>query len=122
MQAGRLDAAIQSLERARAINPSLIGLNTTLGLTIAMAGDFERALPYCRAELPISPDLSLTYANLGFVEGNLGLYADSKSHLSQAIAIDEDNPGLRRMLADVENAERIVAARQAGGDSVPRAR
>jgi tetratricopeptide (TPR) repeat protein len=108
----RVPSARTFFERAYAINPSLIGLNTYLGLTMAMMGDYAAALPYCERELPISPDLALAYANLGFVEGNLGRYDDARAHLREALRLDPTNPGPQAMLDQVEAAARTVSGRR----------
>jgi tetratricopeptide (TPR) repeat protein len=108
----RLPNARAFFERAHAINPSLIGLNTYLGLSIAMMGDYAAALPYCERELPISPDLALAYANLGFVEGNLGRYDDARAHLTHALRLDPGNPGPQAMLDQVEAAALSVSGRR----------
>jgi tetratricopeptide (TPR) repeat protein len=110
MNGGRLGAARTAFERAHALNPSLIGLNTYLGLAIAMQGDYRAALPYCEREVVISPDLPLAYANLGFVEGNLGLYDAARVHLERAIALDPGNAGARAMLEQVNAAATRAAA------------
>ncbi len=98
------DRARAFLEESRAINPSLPGVNTYLGLAHALAGDYRVAFPLCAQEIAVSPDLSLAYANLGFVEGNLGMYAEARAHLERAIAIEPGNQGPRAMLAQVEAA------------------
>jgi tetratricopeptide (TPR) repeat protein len=102
LDAQRLDRAFPLLDRAHALNPGLIGVNTYLGLVLALGGDYARALPYCQREVAISPDLPFAYANLGFVEGNLGHYDDAMTHLRHAIAIDPGNEGARVMLAQIE--------------------
>jgi tetratricopeptide (TPR) repeat protein len=78
-----------------------------------MQGDNARALELCEREVAISPDLSLAYANLGYVEANLGRYADARAHLERAIALDPSNPGPRAMLAQVEAIERARTAEPA---------
>jgi tetratricopeptide (TPR) repeat protein len=104
--ARRYERALPLLERAHALNPSLAGVNTYLGLARAMRGDNARALEFCEREIAVSPDLSLAYANLGYVEANLGRYADARAHLERAIALEPANPGPRAMLAQVEAIER----------------
>ncbi len=112
--ARRYERALPLLERAHAINPSLAGVNTYLGLALAMRGDNARALEFCAREIAISPDLSLAYANLGYVEANLGRYDDARAHLERATALDPTNPGSRAMLAQVEAIERAKIAQPAG--------
>ncbi|MFN0151171.1 MAG: hypothetical protein ACKVU1_10765, partial [bacterium] len=108
-EARRLPQARAFFERAYAINPSLIGLNTYLGLTIAMMGDYAAALPYCERETVISPSLALAYSNLGFVEGNLGMYDAARAHLSRAIEIEPRDSGPRAMLEQVDAAAGTAA-------------
>ncbi len=107
--ARRLPQARALFERAYAINPSLIGLNTYLGLTIAMMGDYAAALPYCEREIAISPNLALAYTNLGFVEGNLGMYDAARAHLSRAIEMEPRDSGPKAMLEQVDAAASAAA-------------
>jgi tetratricopeptide (TPR) repeat protein len=120
-RAGRYDLARRPLEEARALYPSLPGVNTYLGVAIALSGDYERALPLCREEIAVSPDLSLAYSNLGFVEANLGRYDEARAHIERAIALDPGAGGARAMLAQVEEAqrarERASPGAAAGGES-----
>jgi len=77
-----------------------------------MMGDYAAALPYCERELSISPDLALAYANLGFVEGNLGRYDDARAHLTHALRLEPGNPGPQAMLEQVEAAALSVSGRR----------
>ncbi len=115
--ARRYERALPLLERAHAINPSLAGVNTYMGLALAMQGDNSRALEFCEREIAVSPDLSLAYANLGFVEANLGRYEDARAHLERAIALDSTNPGPRAMLAQVEAIERARSSAAPAGQA-----
>lgn len=112
LAAGRWDAARRSFEEARSVYPGLVGLDTSLGLSLARLGDWEGALPYCEREARNSPQLALAHMNLGFVEANLGRWDDARRDLLRAIVLEPTDPGPRAMLAQVDA---VLRGRQAAG-------
>jgi len=102
LAAHQAEAARRSFERARALDPNLPGLSTSLGLAIGLEGDFAAALAPCRREMEISPDLSLAWRNLGWVQANLGHLDEARAHLRHALELDPNDVGARSMLAQVE--------------------
>ncbi|MFN8178763.1 MAG: tetratricopeptide repeat protein [bacterium] len=97
----RADLARLNLERAQTFDPALPGLQTSLGLAIALGGDFAKALPLCRREVDVAPDLALAWRNLGWVEANLGRLDEARAHLGRALELDPADVGARRMLDQV---------------------
>jgi tetratricopeptide (TPR) repeat protein len=102
MERGQIAHAGALLDRSLELCPSLPGANTYRGIALARTGDFAGALPWCVRETVVSPDLSLAWSNLAWVEANLGLAEEARRDFAVAIDLDPGNDGARAMLAEVE--------------------
>ena len=69
-----------------------------LGVTYALMGQWEKALPAARQAHQLSPDESIAFVALGATYLGLGRFDESKATIDQALAAKLDVPNLHRLL------------------------
>jgi tetratricopeptide (TPR) repeat protein len=99
--AGRVGEALRDMEAAAALNPGVMGLQTTLGLTLSRIGQTEEALPHLRQEVRSFPDFVLGYYNLGYVLANAGRYEEAMQQWQEGLRLDPNHAPILDGLAQV---------------------
>jgi len=103
-RAGRIEDAIEKVERARKGAPKDLLVLQTLGILKALAGRFEEAESILREHLALkrSADVSIVLAN---VLRETGRAVEGKALLEREIAIEKDHGGILVALGDFLAAE-----------------
>jgi arylsulfatase A-like enzyme len=103
-RAGRLEDAIEKMERARKGAPRDLLVLETLGILTALAGRMEEAESILRERLSLaaSPDVAIILAN---VLRETGRAPEGKAILEEAMAIETEHGGLLVTLGDFLAAE-----------------
>jgi tetratricopeptide (TPR) repeat protein len=102
MQAGRLDDALQVLDRALVLHPASAEVRFQRGVAFYFAEDFQQAEQMFRDSLAIKPDYALAHYNLGHALEHLG---DSQAALESFQAAARYRP---THAASHANAGRIL--------------
>ncbi len=82
-----------------------------LGVTYALMGQWEKALPVARQAHQLSPDESIAFVALGATYLGLGRFDEAKATIDQALAAKLDVPNLHRILyflAFVQNDSSVM--------------
>lgn len=116
-QTGRIDEAVEYLERAVAIDQNPQDL-TSLGVAYRLQGKLDRAADAFGRVVQASPAFPGAYLNLGVVLLDAGLYANALPLLEEAFKRGPDQPRLRMALARAllhlqRPAESLIHAKRA---------
>jgi len=87
---GRLDAAVQSFEKALALKPDYTEVNYNLGLTFQELGQLDAAVKCYENALAVNPDYAEAHNNLGVTLKELGKLDDAVKCYEKALAIKPD--------------------------------
>ena len=87
---GQLDAAVESYEKALAINPDNAKAHSNLGVTLKDLGQLDAALECYKKALAIKPDYAEVYVNLGNIMRRLKLPDEALASYESASALDPD--------------------------------
>lgn len=94
---GRPEDAVRNLKHAMAVEPSVQGAHTYLGILALQQGDLNTAESEFQTELAHAPDYQLAVAEMGEVRYRQGRWADAADQLSRSRTIE---PSLLYMLCD----------------------
>lgn len=86
-QVGQLQAGIESLEQAIAVQPAIAQFHTNLGNLYQRVEDFKRAKSSHLKAIEIDPHYADAYNNLGVVCRNLGDSSQAIEYFKKAVAI-----------------------------------
>jgi tetratricopeptide (TPR) repeat protein len=104
LKAGLHQTALESFDRAAALDPRLSLVQYNRGLALDGLNRLEEAAAAYEAALALTPDSPLTLHNLAVVLRRLGRPADALTRIEQAVALDPQSPDLRLNLADTRQA------------------
>lgn len=98
LESGRVDQAIEALERARALSPRDAATRVNLALALARANLFERAEVELREALALDPtDAEIAY-DLGAVLWRQADFVQAARMFERALLVDPDHPEALRWL------------------------
>ena len=90
MDNGELDAALNHLSKALAINPDDPKAHATLGNLYAKRGELILAIESFKYALKLNPKISEIYNNLGVMYYHLGDFAEAIRHYQMALELNPD--------------------------------
>lgn len=90
-EAGNLNAAVSSLQKALACSPGSADLHNNLGSLYQMQKKPDKAAACYHKAVAIAPDFSAAYYNLGAVCLELGNNAEAEEYFRTAVRIDPGN-------------------------------
>lgn len=88
---GRADEAIDALQRAVLLDPSLDTAYTNLGNAYAKKGDYASAVAAYEKALAIRPASALAHMNMGIAQTALRQIPDAVAHLEKAVELAPDS-------------------------------
>ncbi|MEM7583652.1 MAG: tetratricopeptide repeat protein, partial [Acidobacteriota bacterium] len=110
-QAGEIDQAIATFERAISLDPDLEFLHHHLGRTLLNAKRYEAAEAAFEAALEIDPRFSQAWLSLAELALHRGRPADERKVLERAAAREVDSVGVLVRLAQI-----LLAAKELGAE------
>jgi tetratricopeptide (TPR) repeat protein len=114
MTAGDMIAAVESLQKANALEPDRPLTLTALGLAYNNQKRFADAKPPLTRSLELNPDAMETVAALSETEAGLSDLAAAETHATRALAADPRNPTANLVLGLVRmSQQRYADARDA---------
>jgi TolB-like protein/DNA-binding winged helix-turn-helix (wHTH) protein/tetratricopeptide (TPR) repeat protein len=96
---GRFDEAVKSARYARELDPLSITENTTVGVRLYYARQFEAATEAFERTLRINPDFAVAHWGLGETRRELQRYDDAIASLRRAVALSGNSAYMRAWLA-----------------------
>ncbi len=95
----RLDEAKHAIERAVKIAPDVPEYWDSLGWVYFRLGDFANAVKYLNKAIELGGEDTIIYEHLGDAYSALGLEQQARDSYREALAMDKDNPRLKRKLS-----------------------
>ena len=92
MWMGRLDQALDEINRARELDPLLLAINANVGFILAGAHQYDQAIDQLRKTLDMEPNFAHAHYRLGQIHVLKGDYADAIPELKRAIALSGGSP------------------------------
>jgi tetratricopeptide (TPR) repeat protein len=90
---GRLNDAIQEMQRARELDPLSLPINTSIGLVFYLAKDYDKAIEHCRKTLEIDPNFHWAHEVLAKSYLQKGLYEEAISEFQKALTLSGGSEG-----------------------------
>ncbi|UCG63464.1 MAG: fused MFS/spermidine synthase [Deltaproteobacteria bacterium] len=110
---GKVDEAIQALQRAASLSPFDFAARNNLGAAFARLGRYEEAIAHFSEAVRIKPKEAEVRYNLGAALVRLGRYEEAVSHLSEALRINPHDAGAHHnlgvALTNLERYEEAIA-------------
>jgi tetratricopeptide (TPR) repeat protein len=111
---GRIDEAVDELERALAIDPRHVHAMVAIGVARARVGDLSEAISALRAAVALDPENTYAHQNLGACLLKRGDYGDAEQHFRTSLKTDPANVQSRLGLAQaLESAGQLAEADEA---------
>jgi TolB-like protein/tetratricopeptide (TPR) repeat protein len=96
---GRFDEAVKAARYARELDPLSITENTTVGVRLYYARQFESATEAFERTLRINPDFAVAHWGLGETRRELQRYDEAIASLRRAVAVSGNSAYMRAWLA-----------------------
>jgi Flp pilus assembly protein TadD len=93
-QAGRADIAIEQIQRAIKLNPSVAEYHLNIGEVYRRVGKFDESIAHTRRAIELRPDLFEGYCNLAIAYSDKRFLADANEALLRALALRPDDIGV----------------------------
>lgn len=97
--AGRIDAAVQSYERALLVNPDDAEAHNNLGAALAGQGKFKVAIAHYERAVVLKPDYGEAHINTGVALVAQGITAHAIACFEKALALNPNHAGAHYNLA-----------------------
>jgi TolB-like protein/DNA-binding winged helix-turn-helix (wHTH) protein/Tfp pilus assembly protein PilF len=99
---GRHGDSIAEAKRAQALDPLSLITNTTVGLMLYFATDYDGAVEQFHKVLELDPDFFVARWQLGLVYEEKGRYEEARSEFQKAKALSPRNPSILESLGEVD--------------------
>jgi len=83
---GRTDKALNTMKRARELDPLSLSINANLALILFGAHQYGQAIEQCRKTLEMDPNFAMARYRLGMIQNLEGHYADAVPELEKTVA------------------------------------
>ena len=90
-EAGALEAAVESLEMSRALDPTIAGTHNVIGVCYVQLGKPEKALDAYREATRLNPEPAIPWYNLGSCCEDLNLYTEAEAALRRYTSVQRDD-------------------------------
>jgi tetratricopeptide (TPR) repeat protein len=89
---GRMDEALAEINKARALDPLSVIINTDVGHILYLAGRYDEAINQYLATLQMDPNFRVTRWRLGEAYAQMRRYEEADIELKKAISLDSRSP------------------------------
>lgn len=101
---GRVDEAIQSIQRAQTLDPVSLSINNDVGEIHFFARRYDQAIALCRKTLEMDPNFLPAHQTLGLAYAQKGQFPQALAELKQAVAMSANNAYVLALLGYVYGA------------------
>jgi Flp pilus assembly protein TadD len=100
-QRGRLDIAIELIQRAIALQPGTCEYHFNIAGIYRSAGKFEEAIAHNRRTIELNPNMNGVYANLGLSLSEIGQLDEALKVLTKAAELTPNHAGIHLDIGNV---------------------
>ena len=95
---GRLDQALQEMERALGLEPASLVMNSFMGATLHYAGRYDEAVEQCRKTIDMDPNFAVAHWHLGLAYDQKGMFEDAIAEFEKATTLSRGSPLMKAAL------------------------
>ena len=110
---GRVDEAIQSIQRAQTLDPVSLSINNDVGEIYFFARRYDQAIEQCRKTLEMEPNFIPAHQTLGLAYAQKGQFTEAIAELKKAVEMSANNAYVLALLGYVYGAAGQRAEAQA---------
>jgi DNA-binding SARP family transcriptional activator/TolB-like protein len=101
---GRVDEAIQSIQRAQTLDPVSLSINNDAGEMYFFARRYDQAIELCRKTLEMDPNFLPAHQTLGLAYAQKGQFPQALAELKKAVEMSANNAYVLALLGYVYGA------------------
>jgi TolB-like protein/Flp pilus assembly protein TadD/predicted Ser/Thr protein kinase len=95
---GRLDEALQEMQKALELEPASLVMNTFMGATLYYAGRYDEAIDQCRKTIEMDPTFAVAHWHLGLAYEQKHVFDAAIEELQKATSLSGGSPLMRAAL------------------------
>jgi len=95
---GRLEEAVQEMEKALELEPASLVMNTFMGATLYYAGRYDEAIDQCRRTVEMDPNFAVAHWHLGLAYEQKQVFDAAIEEFQKAISLSGGSPLMKAAL------------------------